>query len=252
MFKPEEIKKSLEDLDLNKSDDVMIHGNAGLAVQYAWNNSNDHIENFIQYLIDYFNEGTIIVPTFTYSATKGEVFDPDKTPSHVGLFSEKFRLTKGATRSKNPIFSVACIGTRKKEFVNSINTDCFGIGTLFDKVYYNNVKILALGSPLKNAATFIHYIEQELNIPYRYFKKFKYLLQDNSNLSEGEISYFVRDLNSNYILDLRNFEEIAIKEKKMLRTNFGRFSARTISAKNFYNIAHSMLKKNPYSMVKKS
>ena len=116
IFPSSDISKSLKNLGLNKSDTVMIHGDAGVAAQYIWDNSNDPVSDFIKRLIAYFENGTVIVPTFTYSATKGEVFKPEEAPSQVGLFSEKFRQIKGVVRSNHPIFSVGCIGEKSKIF----------------------------------------------------------------------------------------------------------------------------------------
>ena len=81
IFPSSDISKSLKNLGLNKSDTVMIHGDAGVAAQYIWDNSNDPVSDFIKRLIAYFENGTVIVPTFTYSATKGEVFKPEEAPS---------------------------------------------------------------------------------------------------------------------------------------------------------------------------
>ena len=171
IFPSSDISKSLENLGLNKSDTVMIHGDAGVAAQYIWDNSNDPVSEFIKCLIAYFENGTVIVPTFTYSATKGEVFKPEEAPSQVGLFSEKFRQIKGVIRSHHPIFSVGCIGEKANYFANSRLTDCFGNQTLFDKLYNKDVKLIALGCGLERL-TFVHYIEQSLNVPYRVFKEF--------------------------------------------------------------------------------
>ena len=52
---------------------------------------------FLQLILDAFFEvigleGTLIVPTFTYSFCKKEVFEALKTPSTVGIFSEFIRI----------------------------------------------------------------------------------------------------------------------------------------------------------------
>ena len=48
----------------------------------------------MEILTEYFKKGTIIIPTFSYSFTKKETFDPTNTKSEVGIFSEIFRKKK--------------------------------------------------------------------------------------------------------------------------------------------------------------
>ena len=92
LFPQSDIREHLKNLGLNKDDTVMIHGDAGVAAQYIYSSNNDPVTTFINELISYFSEGTIIMPSFTYSAGKGDIFIRETTPSDVGLLSEKFRF----------------------------------------------------------------------------------------------------------------------------------------------------------------
>ena len=287
LFPSSSIPSYLLKLGLQQNDTVMIHGNAGVAAQFIFDNSSDPIFDFNKHILDYFHEGTVIVPTYTYSATKGEIYDPKITPSAIGEFSEKFRLMKGGIRSLHPIFSVSCFGKNAKYFSNSTITDSFGEGTLFEKLYNNNVKILGLGCPLDRFLTFIHYVEQAAKVNYRYFKNFEFCLllgppppfrggshfrgwlklaktqfqlvpslstyrriQDEFIQKKGHIKYFVRDLELESELDLTPFENIACEQKRMVRQSFGRFYSRLISAKDCYDLALSLLRDDPYSLIR--
>lgn len=250
LFPSSSIPSYLLKLGLQQNDTVMIHGNAGVAAQFIFDNSSDPIFDFNKHILDYFHEGTVIVPTYTYSATKGEIYDPKITPSAIGEFSEKFRLMKGGIRSLHPIFSVSCFGKNAKYFSNSTITDSFGEGTLFEKLYNNNVKILGLGCPLDRFLTFIHYVEQAAKVNYRYFKNFEFCIQDEFIQKKGHIKYFVRDLELESELDLTPFENIACEQKRMVRQSFGRFYSRLISAKDCYDLALSLLRDDPYSLIR--
>ena len=63
-------------------------------------------------------KGTIVIPTFTYSATKGKPFIVEETPSTVGDLTEFFRKQPGVLRSCDPIFSVAVRGSKAEEFAD--------------------------------------------------------------------------------------------------------------------------------------
>ena len=55
------------------------------------------------------------------------------------------------------------------------------------------MKILTLGCSL-DRITFVHFVEQTLDVPYRYFKNFKARIKINNNIKEIDVRYFVRKL----------------------------------------------------------
>ena len=150
-----DIHETLVSCELNRTDNVMLHADAGVAAQLQVSDVNDKLDFLISILMDFFDKGNIIVPTFTYSATKGEVFIPDVTESDVGLFSETFRKKSGVLRSTHPIFSVACFGQDAPYFIKASNEKCFGTETFFEKLITRNVKIICLGAHLIELHSFI-------------------------------------------------------------------------------------------------
>jgi len=245
----DEISKSLAEIGLKKNDVVMIHGDAGPAAALQCVPNADKALEFIESIIDYFDEGTVIVPSFTYSATKDEIFYPSLTPSKVGLFSEKFRLMDGVIRSSHPIFSVGCFGHDAQFFADSLITDCFGSETLFDKLFLANGKILTIGCSL-DRVTFVHYVEQKLKVSYRYYKIFSGAIQFEDKLDVVRVRYFVRDLNLATDLDLRKFEDKAVSQNKLMKSSLGRFPIRTISARDFFYVASNLLKTDPFALIR--
>ena len=86
------LHSTLQKLGINKSDTLMIHGNAGIAAQFTTIDNNKRLEYFFNQLVGYIeDEGTIVIPAFSYSFTKGEDFNVEDTESCVGQFSEFFR-----------------------------------------------------------------------------------------------------------------------------------------------------------------
>ena len=86
LFPSSSIHDYLLKLGLQQNDTVMIQGDAGVAAQFIFDNSLDPVSDFIRHILDYFHDGTVIVPTYTYSATKGEIYDPKTTSSAIGQF----------------------------------------------------------------------------------------------------------------------------------------------------------------------
>ena len=251
LYPSKKIGEHLSNLGIKPDDTIMIHGDAGISAQYIYEDDKDPIEGFFGELKSYLSNGTILVPSFTYSATKGETFDVSNTPSEVGLFSEKFRLLDGVQRSQHPIFSVCAFGKHAEDFTISRLDDCFGEGTFFDQLYNSNAKIVTMGCAFERA-TFVHYVEQRINVSYRYFKKFNAKIMHSGTATQLDVRYFVRNLEVNTTLDFNRLEQEALKQSFMKRELFGRFVARAILARDFFNIARSLILKDEYSLIKEN
>ena len=249
LYPSSQISKHLSNLCIKADDTVFLHGDAGIAAQYIYGNDKDPILGFFQELKTYLSNGTVLVPSFTYSATKGETFDVNNTPSEVGLFSEKFRLLDGVKRSQHPIFSICAFGKHSDYFINGRLDDCFGERTFFDRLHDRNVKIVLLGCKLEHGATFLHYVEQKLNVSYRYFKKFTAKVLSPGSENNFEVNYFVRDLKLNTKLNLKPLETESIKQEKMIIKPFGRFKARSISSQDFFRVARHLICENEYALI---
>lgn len=250
LYQSSEIREHLKSLGIKADDTVFIHGDSAITAQYIYAKSTDPIAEFFCELKKYLNRGTILVPSFTYSATKGEIFDVQNTPSEIGLLSEKFRMLDGVQRSKHPIFSVCAFGKHADKFIYSRLDDCFGKDTLFDKLYINNAKILTLGCAFERV-TFAHYVEQSLKVPYRYFKKFSAEIMCLGNLTQVDVSYYVRNLDFNAELDLSILEQKALEKSLLRREKFGRFLARAISAMDFFDVAKELILEDELSLITK-
>ena len=143
--------------------------------------------------------GNIIMPTFSYSFCRGEVFDSRLTTSKVGALTEYFRNTTGVKRSEDPIFSVAVFGPNKNYFTN-VGNDCFGKGSIFEKLYKRNSKIVFLGETFD--ITFMHFAEQHCRVPYRYIKKFSGKIRAGGREKPATYYYYVRSLDGSAEYDL--------------------------------------------------
>ncbi|MCY3023860.1 MAG: AAC(3) family N-acetyltransferase [Planctomycetota bacterium] len=120
-------------------------------------------------------DGIVAVPTFTKTfknaqdGPAGEVWNPARTPSRVGSFTNYVLQRPGAMRSGHPTHSIAALGKRAKEF-------CAGHSwrdgaTTFDrngpwgKLADWNGKILWLGTTM-TTQTAVHVVEDWMRLPY--------------------------------------------------------------------------------------
>lgn len=249
MINKEIIFKIFSDLGLSSDDVVMIHGDAGPAAQISYKNGPDKLTEFIEIITSYFVNGTVLVPSFTYSLTKNESYDPLHTQSNVGLFSEAFRRCHGVSRTLHPIFSFSIYGKNKQKFTDANINDCFGVGTVFDEFFKIDGKILCIGCSL-DRVTFIHYVEQQLGVPYRYFKNFHGEIIVNNISQKVTTQYFVRDLNVDATAELSLLRNSALKSGDLVQSSIGRFPVSCISSHNFFNAAQKLYALDPFSFVK--
>ena len=178
-MKKSDIINSLKQSGILPGDTLMIHGNSAVASQLSNVESSKKLCFFVNQIINYLgSEGTLVIPTFSYSFTQNEDFDVNTTKSKIGKFSEFCRTMPGVERSRHPIFSVVAIGKNKNLFKNSKIDDCFGKNTCFDLLYKVDAKLMNLGCHFN--LTFAHYVEQKLKVNYRYFKYFEGLVSINS------------------------------------------------------------------------
>jgi aminoglycoside 3-N-acetyltransferase len=243
------IANSFKSLGILPNDVVMIHGDAGVAAQFTHIDPSQRVQELISQIIEYFVEGTVIVPTFSYSFTKNENFDADNTPSEIGKFSESFRRYPLIRRSNHPIFSVAGKGNHFEKFEKSRIDDCFGEGTAFDLLYKLGGKIICLGCDF-DRVTFAHYVEQYFGVPYRYMKNFSGYIIKDGNQKQLTTSYYVRNVEINSILDLNFLKKELISQKKLFTSNIGRFSIIAIKTQDFLDCSIQLLKNNKFAFIK--
>lgn len=249
MINESTIFRSLTDIGLNRGDTVLIHADAGVAAQCVGVTGFEKLSNFIRVLKTFFCEGTILVPNFTYSATKGEIFDPDVTKSEVGLFSEFFRTSEGVSRTAHPIFSFAVWGKDTERFLCLDDTTCFGKGSLFHEFYSANGILCCIGCSL-DRVTFVHYVEQTIPVHYRFLKSFEATVKQGKAYKNFQTSYFVRNLDIDSSADLTRLRNYANDAKDLKEAAMGRFPIQAISSHKFFKIAVELYRADKNSLIR--
>ena len=244
-----DIAAALCQVDVSPSDWVMLHGDAGVAAQLRSIEPAKRLSHFLKGLIDCMAGGTLLVPAFSYSFTKGESFDVHNTPSGVGQFSEAFRLLPGVKRTRHPIFSVATIGVGADAVMSARLDDCFGPDSVFGLLNQRNAKIVCLGCDF-NRVTFVHYVEQAYGVSYRYPKSFSGMVIENGKQTPLTTRYLVRDLALQTSCDLRWLKAEAIRRGALKVSQVGRFPIIAISARGFFSLAIELLRLNEHALIK--
>jgi len=228
----------------------MIHGDAGAFLSLT--KRKEDINACVEAIIEYFGEtGTVIVPTFSYSATKSECYNIESTPSTIGSFSEMFRINSRMKRTRHPNFSVCVAGRETDTILEARVDDAFGKGTIFDFLYKANASLVTIGCSI-NALTYTHYVEQQVQVFYRYMKSFEAEMKIGEHLERFETTYYVRrlDLDFDTTADLKQFQFRANQSGYLRETKFGRFQATAIRARDCFDLMSQMLRENQRALVR--
>ena len=144
-------------------------------------------------------EGTLIMPTFTYSYCKNEIYNKNESKTKMGALNEFFRRQKGVKRTDDPIFSFALKGKKEKLFLKE-TTSCFGKNCVYDILLKEKGKYIVFGGV---GHTLTHFAEEKNGITYRYHKNFSGILIDEFGIrKETSIDYYVRKLEEKSIPNL--------------------------------------------------
>jgi aminoglycoside 3-N-acetyltransferase len=194
-----DLAATLRTLGVQANDVLWVHAGLQTALKMAGATAAAKVATVIEGLERAVSDGTLMLPTFTYSYTRGEQYDVASSPSTVGVLGERFRRLPGVGRTCDPIFSAAVRGPLPGPWPGRLfaikDTDCFGEDSVFAYLREADAKLLFIGVGL-SCCTFVYHVEQRLAVPYRYFKEFTGTTRDGDRAARTTARYFVRDLRS--------------------------------------------------------
>lgn len=236
---------------LEKDDIVFVHTSFGtLGSPQRHNTSEEICKMILNCLMDAVGEkGTILVPTYTYSFCKNEIFDVEKTPSTVGAFTEYFRKYENVLRSSDPIFSVAGLGPKAKELLTNLPHTCFGVDSIHDRLIKNCAKICMIGLNLE-WSTFRHHAEEMVGVPFRYKKIFSGTIKEGEQIRSEDWTYYVRMLIDNALPDGQKIEKIARELHLCQVADIGKGQILVIGCKEYFDLIVTELRKDPWLTAK--
>ena len=193
--------------------------------------------------------GTIVVPAFCFDFCRGKVFDRQNSPSEkMGVFSEWIRRLPTAKRSKHPMQSVAAIGPLANSICNCETASAFDEGGAFDKMRLKDAKLILLGVNFQ-AASVIHFSEQKIGVPYRYWKDFTGPYHDQGQESSKTYRMYVRDLELDPKLRMDPIEQELIERKQIQHIPIGAGLVRICSFQDLIAAADDCLAKDPWCLA---
>lgn len=242
-----ELQVFFKELNICKGDKVMIHG---------FFPSLGKIENGYESFFDALQKcigekGMIIIPTFSYSYFRNEIYNVNETKSTIGDFTNYFLENFNCYRNLEPNFSMAGVGYNVKDILERDSLYVFGRKGIYQKIEENNVKFILIGIGWDQGLTYSIHIEHCFSVDYRYDKTFDGKTIDHNNmLLEDKAIHFVRDLDRNPIRYRSRVGKILDDEKHSFMVKFKYGIHRSIEASKYSRVALKYMKTNPYYMLK--
>lgn len=162
-------------------------------------------------LADLASGRTLVVPTYDYSFTASGLFDMGAKRTDLGALSKEVLRREAWRREATPVFSHSSFHHTIAATQTPFSADSF-----FHVLSETESRIYLLGVDVSRM-TFIHYLEDRYEIPYRYEKKFTGNLLSNDRAVEVSVSFHVRPPTGIVHYD---FEKISLllSERKVLKT----------------------------------
>lgn len=247
---PADLVAAFRQCGLKAGDLLMLHADALVLAQLPPMSTAQRYDTLFAALDEVLGpSGTLVVPTFTYSFTKGEAFDVAASPSTVGALTEHFRTLPGVRRSRDPIFSVAVRGALADAFAAAPVGDCFGPDSVFGLLDRHQGWIACLGCSL-DRVTHTHYVEQSVAVDYRYFKDFSGRLIDaDQTAQDATVRYFVRDVDRQTDIDLSRLRARLSDRGLLTSAPVGRVALIAVPCRAFAAEAQALIAEHPSALI---
>lgn len=195
---------------LQKGDKVLLHSNLKYLFRLLLKKKiNFNINNIADIILEFLGpNGTLILPTFNFDFCKGESFSFLNSKSQMGILSEILRSRCKLNRTWHPVYSFSLHGNIPVEELKKNNYSAYGKDSIFNWLFVNNGKISIIDLPDQQSMTFYHYVEEIMNVDWRFFKDFFGIYEDfNGNKKNVTAKIFVRKIEEGIITDVNNMEK---------------------------------------------
>lgn len=199
------LKNVLERLGIKKGDILYISSDIttllfemsmdyGIRDKESRNTMLNSLVNIFQEIVG--DEGTLLFPVFSWEWCRGNGFDLLHTKGEVGTLSNwVLENRKDFARTKHPIYSFMVWGKDTDYLTAMDNQDAWSHASPFYYLHTHEAKQLLFNIEANQGLTFVHYMEQEVKVPYRHPKYFFGEYIDANGIKETRMySMYVRDL----------------------------------------------------------
>ena len=241
------ICKVLEEIGLKKGDTVLVHSSIGL----MFGMQNDPAKLLYSALRKILTDsGTVITPAFTFSPCNGTIFDINDAQSEVGEFSNYILSLNDVYRSFHPIHSVAAVGPNAEYVCNHESSSSFGEKSSYNKIVELKAHILLVGVGI-NYLSLIHQVEEDLTVPYRFYKEFNIKVKTEAGYKNVKVPYYARYLDRVIEYDYETREKTLMKSNALNTIKLGWGNIKFGRADEIYSVLYDKVHNDRLFLIKK-
>ncbi|MBQ7725365.1 MAG: AAC(3) family N-acetyltransferase [Lachnospiraceae bacterium] len=226
---------------LNRGDSIWLSSDAKTLLYSALEHGESgDMNELIDGIIDVIGEeGTILIPTFNWDFCSGKTFDIRKSPCKTGVIGKVALKRDDFRRTQHPIYSFAVWGRDRDELCAMKNKSSFGADSPFTYCKDHNTQNVFIDVECQHSYTFVHYVEEQAGVSYRYLKDFTagYIDYDG-NESTRTYSMNVRDLDKDIFVTIYPFEEDFKKAGASRRYEVNGIPMKTVEIGKTYDIIY--------------
>jgi len=184
-----EISDQLSKIDIGKEPVVFMHSSL-----FQLGKVENGILGIMDVIWNWLGEdSTLLMPSFSYHNIIDLPWCAKTSQGKTGLLTEYFRNMDGVVRSIHPIHSITAFGKHADFFASEIESTSFGPRSPFAKLVEVNAMNVSLGANFIGGATFLHFAEEFVSVPYREHVALGVNCFDmNDKVVENEFKYFAR------------------------------------------------------------
>jgi aminoglycoside N3'-acetyltransferase len=244
-----QIRSAFDDMNILSNDILLIP-----SALYRFGRTDFSPLELINLIRSYVPYGAVVLPTFTYSFRRDEVFDckksmPDKK---LGILV-KSTFDMFDYRNMCPMFSFGAFGPESKKILHRTSSNCFGKGSVFDRFCDHNVKIISLGVDFNSGLSMFMNFEKLADVPYRSDLRLSgFVIEDNKCKSDVAIHYARLETKYKDIkIDRNGMGQRLIKEKICKQYELSKVPIYYLPSKKFRDYVVSALNSDNFCMASK-
>ncbi len=249
-YRPNDIERAFAQSGIGVGDVVFTHANVAFFGRLEGAETDWDYYDAFQHAFESVAgaEGTWVLPTFSYSFCWGTPFDPSATPGVCGTLSECMRHDLRSIRSHDGNFSVVAVGGQAHELTRAGSENVYGQDGFF-------ARLLKMGGKISNfnldaSSTFLHFVERELGVRYRWDKQFDGTLLVGGRDRGASSWHYVRDLDDvGTKPSVLRFNTLARRLGLAKVASLGRGQIVTIPTVDVLRLCQTMVNRDPEFLV---
>jgi len=195
--------------------------------------------------------GNLVVPVFNYDCIPDKKFHILKSSGQSGLLGNILLKKYSSLRTHHPLFSFLCFGNKFEKYKKIKNTNGTGKNSIWKHFIDDEFDLVTLGHNYSRSITHMHYIEDILNVVYRFNLKFLVKYTNRKNItSRKTFSFLAR---KRKICDFsgitKNCDKVFLKNGVSNFYKYKNFISFRLSIKEASNMWYSDVKNNSENLI---